>query len=159
MKRARGSAGGPSALQMAIRTPDRVSALIMLVPLAYKPLFDSGRVRSIAVAFDQRSSIMPGVPTTAEAGLPLFKAFINGGVWAPAKTSREITSLLNRHLIEIVKMPDVQEKFRLGAAELRTFQAAYVSGIDKITFPADTKTTLSATLTSNAAGLAAMANG
>ena len=32
-----GSAGGPSALQMAIRHPDRVSALIQLVPLAYKP--------------------------------------------------------------------------------------------------------------------------
>lgn len=33
-----GSAGAPSALQMAIRHPDRVSALILLVPLAYKPL-------------------------------------------------------------------------------------------------------------------------
>ncbi len=32
-----GSAGGPSALQMAIRHPDRVSALVLLVPLAYKP--------------------------------------------------------------------------------------------------------------------------
>jgi 2-hydroxy-6-oxonona-2,4-dienedioate hydrolase len=32
-----GSAGGPSAMQMAIRHPDRVSALILLVPLAYKP--------------------------------------------------------------------------------------------------------------------------
>ena len=32
-----GSAGAPSALQMAIRHPDRVSALVMLVPLAYKP--------------------------------------------------------------------------------------------------------------------------
>ena len=32
-----GSAGGPSALQMAIRHPDRVSALALLVPLAYKP--------------------------------------------------------------------------------------------------------------------------
>ena len=32
-----GSAGAPSALQMAIRRPDRVSALILLVPLAYKP--------------------------------------------------------------------------------------------------------------------------
>ena len=32
-----GSAGGPSALEMAIRHPDRVSALVLLVPLAYKP--------------------------------------------------------------------------------------------------------------------------
>ena len=32
-----GSAGAPSALQMAIRHPDRVNALILLVPLAYKP--------------------------------------------------------------------------------------------------------------------------
>ena len=31
------SAGAPSALQMAIRHPDRVSALILLVPLTYKP--------------------------------------------------------------------------------------------------------------------------
>ena len=32
-----GSAGAPSALQMAIRHSDRVSALVLLVPLAYKP--------------------------------------------------------------------------------------------------------------------------
>ena len=32
-----GSAGAPSALQMAIRHPNRVSALALLVPLAYKP--------------------------------------------------------------------------------------------------------------------------
>ena len=32
-----GSAGGPSAMQMAIRHPDRVSALVLMVPLAYKP--------------------------------------------------------------------------------------------------------------------------
>lgn len=32
-----GSAGALSALQMAIRHPDRVSALILLVPLAWKP--------------------------------------------------------------------------------------------------------------------------
>jgi 2-hydroxy-6-oxonona-2,4-dienedioate hydrolase len=32
-----GSAGAPSAMQMAIRHPDRVSALVLMVPLAYKP--------------------------------------------------------------------------------------------------------------------------
>ena len=32
-----GSAGAPSAMQMAIRHPDRVTALVLLVPLTYKP--------------------------------------------------------------------------------------------------------------------------
>ena len=38
------STGGPSAMQMAIRHPDRVSALVLLVPLAWKPgvVADSG---------------------------------------------------------------------------------------------------------------------
>jgi 2-hydroxy-6-oxonona-2,4-dienedioate hydrolase len=31
------SAGGPSALQTAIRYPNRVSALVLVVPIAYKP--------------------------------------------------------------------------------------------------------------------------
>jgi len=31
------SAGGPSAMQTAIRYPDRVSALVLVVPIAYKP--------------------------------------------------------------------------------------------------------------------------
>ena len=40
-----GSAGGPSALEMAIRHPNRVTALVLLVPLAYKPeaLADSAK--------------------------------------------------------------------------------------------------------------------
>ena len=32
-----GSAGGPSAMQMAIRHPERVRALVLMVPLAWKP--------------------------------------------------------------------------------------------------------------------------
>ena len=38
------SAGGPSAMQTAIRHPDRVSALVLVVPIAYKPgtVADSG---------------------------------------------------------------------------------------------------------------------
>jgi 2-hydroxy-6-oxonona-2,4-dienedioate hydrolase len=39
-----GSAGAPSALQMAIHHPDRVSALILLAPLAYKPATEAGSV-------------------------------------------------------------------------------------------------------------------
>ena len=43
-----GSAGGPSALQMAIRHPDRVSALVLLVPLAYKPNTSADSAKRLA---------------------------------------------------------------------------------------------------------------
>ncbi len=43
-----GSAGGPSALQMTIRHPDRVSALVLLVPLAYKPSTSADSAKPLA---------------------------------------------------------------------------------------------------------------
>ena len=43
-----GSAGGPSALQMAIRYPNRVSALVLLVPLAYKPSTTADSAKPLA---------------------------------------------------------------------------------------------------------------
>jgi 2-hydroxy-6-oxonona-2,4-dienedioate hydrolase len=43
-----GSAGGPSALQMAIRHPARVSALVLLVPLAYKPSTSADSAKPLA---------------------------------------------------------------------------------------------------------------
>jgi 2-hydroxy-6-oxonona-2,4-dienedioate hydrolase len=43
-----GSAGGPSALQMAIRHPARVNALVLLVPLAYKPSTSPDSVQPLA---------------------------------------------------------------------------------------------------------------
>ncbi len=43
-----GSAGGPSALQMAIRHPNRVSALVLLVPLAYKPSTQADSAKPLA---------------------------------------------------------------------------------------------------------------
>jgi 2-hydroxy-6-oxonona-2,4-dienedioate hydrolase len=43
-----GSAGGPSALEMAIRHPDRISALVLLVPLAYKPSTSADSAKPLA---------------------------------------------------------------------------------------------------------------
>jgi 2-hydroxy-6-oxonona-2,4-dienedioate hydrolase len=43
-----GSAGGPSALQMAINHPDRVTALVLLVPLAYKPESQADSAKPLA---------------------------------------------------------------------------------------------------------------
>ncbi len=56
---------------------------------------EGGKVRIIAVAARARHPAVPAVPTIAESGLPGFEA--NGwfGVFAPARTSAAIVSLLN----------------------------------------------------------------
>ena len=43
-----GSAGAPSALNMAINFPDRVGALVLLVPLAYKPNTSADSAKPLA---------------------------------------------------------------------------------------------------------------
>lgn len=85
--------------------------------LAYKPLIDAGKVRAIAVASDQRFSLMPNLPTINESGYKGIKAVFSGGLWAPAGTPKAIIAAINKELVEIVKLPDVQERFRAGAAE------------------------------------------
>ncbi len=49
------SAGGPSAMQAAIRHPDRVSALVLVVPIAYKP---SDKVPTVLPLSDEKDAML-----------------------------------------------------------------------------------------------------
>jgi 2-hydroxy-6-oxonona-2,4-dienedioate hydrolase len=49
------SAGGPSAMQMAIRHPGRVSALVLVVPIAYKP---GDVVGTVAPVSDRKDAVL-----------------------------------------------------------------------------------------------------
>ena len=60
------SAGGPSALQMAIRHPDRVSALVLVVPIAHKP----GTVADSAPPVSDDKDALAAAP--ARLGLPVL---------------------------------------------------------------------------------------
>jgi tripartite-type tricarboxylate transporter receptor subunit TctC len=81
-------------------------------PLPYMPHIQSGKVRALAIGTDQRMAILPDVPTATEAGYPAFKAEFNGGLWAPAGTSRDIIEKLNAAVVEAVKAPEVLEPVR-----------------------------------------------
>lgn len=59
------------------------------------PHHKSGALRCLAVATDQKSSLMPEVPTTAEAGLPGYKAYSWFGLFAPAGTPAPIVARMN----------------------------------------------------------------
>lgn len=76
----------------------------------------AGKVRVLAVTDTKRSPEVPEVPTMAEAGFPGMEAEAFSGLVAPAGTSPAIVSRINRELGEIVKLPDVIERFKQLAA-------------------------------------------
>jgi tripartite-type tricarboxylate transporter receptor subunit TctC len=59
------------------------------------PHVEAGRLKALAVAQSKRASIMPDVPTLAEAGMPGFNAGIWIGLLAPAGTPAAIIEKLS----------------------------------------------------------------
>lgn len=70
-----------------------------------------GRLRAIAITGKTRSQSLPGVPTMAEAGYPETKGDQWVGVFAPAKTPKDIIAALNREIAKAVMSPDIRERF------------------------------------------------
>jgi tripartite-type tricarboxylate transporter receptor subunit TctC len=75
-------------------------------------LYRDGKVKVLAVTDKVRAAAIPEVPATAEVGLPdlLFIAWY--GMVAPSKTKPELQDQIAKVTIEVLKMPDVQQKFR-----------------------------------------------
>lgn len=66
------------------------------VPLtAVLPFLEGGKVRIVAITARERHPVVPQVPTIAESGVTGFDASGWFGVFAPARTSGAIISLLN----------------------------------------------------------------
>ncbi|GAA0529171.1 tripartite tricarboxylate transporter substrate binding protein [Pigmentiphaga sp. GD03639] len=79
---------------------------------------ESGKVRILAVTSAQRSPLLPKTPTLAESGLPGFDVSTWFGVVAPAGTPPEVVRKLNAAIVEVLKMPDVRQKFIEQGAEV-----------------------------------------
>jgi tripartite-type tricarboxylate transporter receptor subunit TctC len=79
----------------------------------------SGQVRAIATTGATRSSLMPDIPTVAEAGVPGYEATIWLGVMAPKGTPKEIVSLLNSEINKVINRADVRAAWaKQGAVPL-----------------------------------------
>jgi tripartite-type tricarboxylate transporter receptor subunit TctC len=70
----------------------------------------AGKLKGLGVANEKRAAVTPDVPTFAESGFPGFFAASWVGVFAPAKTDRQIIAALNAAINDIVKNPDVRKK-------------------------------------------------
>ena len=107
---------------------------------AARPMVDRGMVRLIAVMEPKRSALQPNIPTTAEAGLTTAADGITP--WtilvAPPGTPPAVIATLNKHMVEILKMPDVQERLRSVGVDLEgstptQATAAYLAERQKMT--------------------------
>lgn len=71
------------------------------------PNIAAGQVRALATTGKTRSSVLPDVPTVAEAGVPGYEATIWLGLMAPAGTPQPIVTQLNSAINEAVKQPEI----------------------------------------------------
>jgi tripartite-type tricarboxylate transporter receptor subunit TctC len=75
-------------------------------------LYLDGKLKVLAVADKARAAAMPDVPTSAEVGLPGLLSGVWYGMVGPPKLKPELQDQIAKATIEVLKMSDVQQRFR-----------------------------------------------
>ncbi len=92
----------------------------------------NGALVPLAVGSPTRSSALPDVPTTAEAGVPGSEFNFWIGMMAPAKTPRDIVNRLHDEVVKALATPEVKERFATLGADAWTLRPeqfdAYIAG-------------------------------
>ena len=83
------------------------------------PFLKDGRLIPLAVTTARRSSVLPDVPTMAEAALPGYEFQAWFGVFAPARTPRPIVEKISKEIARIVELPDIKKQFQAQGEEGR----------------------------------------
>ena len=85
--------------------------------ISVTPQIKSGRLRVLGQSALTRTRLLPNIPTIAESGLPGFE--LNGwyGWLAPTGTPPAIVQALNRELQQILRAPEMLEKFAGDGSE------------------------------------------
>ena len=79
-------------------------------PAAYLNYIKSGKVRALGVTSAKRMSVLPGVPTIAEAGVPGYEVSNWLGVLAPAGTPAAVINRLNREIVHFQSDPALKKQ-------------------------------------------------
>jgi tripartite-type tricarboxylate transporter receptor subunit TctC len=85
---------------------------------------DAGQLRVIAVSGTTRAPWLPQTPTVRESGIASYDVTGWNALFAPAGTPPEAVQLLNRHINEVVQLPDVKNRL----LELGTLARGNTSG-------------------------------
>jgi len=108
------------------------------IPMAFAPVpathenARTGKLRMLAVTSAVRSTLLPDVPTIAEAALPGFEAVLRYGLVAPPGTPRAIIEKLNAALNTALASDEVRARLAIDGAEpLPSTPAQYADDIDR----------------------------
>lgn len=112
--------GAPALVDLA---SGRLDVMIIPLPEAIS-LINGGKVKALALASEQRSHLLPDVPTTKEAGLPDFKVGSWYGLMAPAGTPPAALRKIGAAVDEALKSHKVREAFLAQGIELVGSDAA-----------------------------------
>jgi len=80
----------------------------------------AGQVRALGTSGKSRSSVLPDVPTIAEAGVPGYESTIWIGLIAPKGTPQSIVNRLNAEVTKIVSRPEVRRDWAAQGAVAMT---------------------------------------
>ncbi|PHK94160.1 ABC transporter substrate-binding protein [Pseudoroseomonas rhizosphaerae] len=75
------------------------------------PHVQSGKLRALAMSTRERSALMPGIPSMAEAGLEGFDITSWNGVFGPAGLPGPVVATLNAAIRGVLARPEVQRRF------------------------------------------------
>jgi tripartite-type tricarboxylate transporter receptor subunit TctC len=89
----------------------RISFWIAPIPTMLQNVRE-GQLRPLAVAGEERSTDLPGVPTMKETGIGVFDASTTYAVFAPAGTPKDIVDRLHSEIARALADQEVQDKLR-----------------------------------------------
>jgi len=90
--------------------------LAVLATSSVAPFLQNNRVRVLALTTAKRSTYNPEWPTLQESGAPDVDVSNWTALFAPAGTPQPIIDKLHQAVTEILKMPDIQQRFAAGGA-------------------------------------------
>ena len=83
------------------------------------PTVKAGQVRALGTSAAKRSTVLPDVPTIAEAGVPGYESTIWLGIMAPAGTPKVVVDKLNAEINKVITRSDVKTAWdKQGAVAL-----------------------------------------
>lgn len=81
------------------------------------PNVRAGKLKAMGTTGRTRSSVLPEVPTIAEAGVPGYETGIWLGLMAPAGTPRPVLERLNTEVVKVLNAADVKEAWGKQGAQ------------------------------------------